>query len=187
MVTLNDDPQSIGILPEVNFNTSDKLMFFSSLPYEKQWPERDELESTIERELPFFARWLLDVYKPPTEVLIGGRMGVNSFFDSRILKLSKQQRYSHNLLEVLVEWCKTSHLFAEKRIAWSGTPTALQSQLGGHEPLAQVMREWTVPKIAKALVALARNPENGVSSVETNHGRSFAICSAKILSESGEA
>jgi hypothetical protein len=49
------------------------------------------------------------------------------------------------------------------------------------------MREWTVPKIAKALVALARNPENGVSSVETNHGRSFAICSAKILSESGEA
>ena len=65
MVTLNDDPQSIGILPEVNFNTSDKLMFFSSLPYEKQWPERDELESTIERELPFFARWLLDVYKSP--------------------------------------------------------------------------------------------------------------------------
>src|SRR5262249_31154860 len=94
-VTLNDDPSSVGLLPEVNSNTMDKLMFFRSRPYAHKWERSEVLEPKIEKELPFFARWLLN-WQPPDYVVAPGRMGVRSFFDPHILNLSKQHDYHYN-------------------------------------------------------------------------------------------
>ena len=128
-ISLNDDPGSVGMLMEVDQNTSDKQMFFASQPYNGTFPPQDELEVIIEKELPYFAYWLLNIYQPPVEVLSDDRMGVKSYFDLHILELSHQQTFASNLLELLQVWIDTDAYWGEGVGEWTGTPTDLLDAL----------------------------------------------------------
>jgi len=185
-ITLNDDPASVGILPEVNCNTADKLMFFASLPYAAEWGERRETEARIAAELPYFARWLLDIYKPPAEIVVGGRMGVKSFFDPRILALSEQQNYAYNLLELVATWCKDAPAFTDTDTdKWEGTPSDLLAHIAMADHLVPLLRDWTVPKLAKSLTALARTNSSGITFVEGTDSRRFRLVRNAILKTEG--
>lgn len=184
MFTLNDDAGSVGILPETNSNTQDKLSFYASKPYQGKWGNRQEVEGTIERELPFFARWLLDTYQPPAEVIIGGRMGTKSFFDPTILEISKQQSYSYNLLEIVREWIKIGAEWENKE-DWTGNPTGLRMIMFGHESLSKFSHEWSFARVSKSLTSLARVAGTGIESVGGD--REFKITKSLILKKEGEA
>lgn len=181
-VTLNDDPNSVGILPEVNVNTQDKLMFHASHPFKGKWGDRQELEARIKAELPFFARWLMDIFEPPAEVLCDGRMGVRSYFDPRILELSKQQIHAYNLLELLAVWCRTGGYWVDqKHDGWEGTPSDLMAQFSLADQLIVLVRDWRVAGLAKALATLARLDNTGVKFVEGSGERSFKITRSIVL------
>lgn len=162
VASLNDDPTSVGLLPEVNPATQDKLMFFGSKPRLEAWPESSELEARLAKQTPFFCRFLLDNFEAPTEVVSGDRMGVKSFFSARILEMAQQQDYSYNLRELLRSWMDMDAEFQETPF-WIGTPTDLMTRMSICDPLAALIREWTVPKIAKSLTGLAKVPGHGVS------------------------
>jgi hypothetical protein len=181
-ITLNDDPNSIGILPEVNHNTHDKLMFFASRPFVGKWGNQQELEARIAAELPFFARWLMDIFEAPAEVLNDGRMGVESYFDERILELSKQQIHAYNLLELLAVWCRTGGFWHDpKETTWTGTPSDLMAQFATADQLLVLVRDWRVAGLAKSLATLARLESTGVQFVEGTQERSFRITRALVL------
>jgi hypothetical protein len=171
LATLNDDPQAVGLLPEVNSNTADKMMFFRSQPYQGVFPANHELEAVIDGELPYFARWLLD-WQAPDCVLERSRMGVRSYFDPKVLTYSRQQSSSYNLSELVSQWIHVN--WPEDQLEWEGTPTKLLSSLGTCEPLVTIIRDWTVYRVAKALTTLARDPESGITLLETS-GRNFRI------------
>lgn len=169
VVTLNDDPQAVGLLPEASSNTADKMCFFRSQPFAGVWGTNREIEETIAAELPAFARWLLDWTAPET-VLEKTRMGVKSYYDPDILALSRQQMYSFNLRELLVVWVRASELFSDTgegtpTESWEGTPTALLSELATCAALTSVTREWTVAGVARSLTTLARDPDSGIEFV----------------------
>jgi hypothetical protein len=179
--TLNDDPNSVGVLPEVNLNTADKLSFYASNPFKGLWPKRKELETAIAKELPFLARWLLDIYEPPKHVLDPDRMGVKSYFNPRIMELSKQQDYSYNLLELLTLWCEQGAVWNDEKLQkWVGTPTDLMAQLSSLDHLQNNLKEWSVPKLAKSLAALARVERAGVKFLEDTGERSFEFDREKL-------
>lgn len=177
--TLNDDPNAVGLLPEKNDSTSDKLMFFASRPYGKDWEANYVIEARIEKELPFFARWLLD-WSPPRQVVAGGRMGVKSYFDPRILELSQQQISAYNLLELLAEWMARSPLWVDTK-EWTGTATSLINALDGFEEIKASMKEWNVYRATKALTSLARLNNSGVSIVPNSGERDFKLERALIV------
>lgn len=158
VVTLNDDPGSVALLPEVNSNTADKLCFFASQGYSKPWPSNRVIEQTIADELPKFARWLLD-WEAPAEVIENSRVGVKSFFDPHVLETSRRQSYAYNFRELLVSWVRCS--WAEEATK-TLTPTELMAHLNGCEPVAALARDWKVPTAARALTTLARDPHSGV-------------------------
>lgn len=168
--TLNDDPDSVAFLPEVNPNTRDKLMFFASQPYKKVWPANEWIEKKIAEELPHFAAWLLN-YEPPAEVLESSRVGVRSYFDAHVLDQSHQQAYAFNFRELLSAWVTQSIYWEEGKMQWEGTPTELQSVIGACDGLSGPLREWTVAKIAKALTSLARVGSSGISHVDGSDRR----------------
>ena len=169
---LNDDPSSVSMLPSVDDSNRDKLSFYSSQPFDGIWPEGEDLENTIAEELPRFARWLLDVYKLPPELREDDRCGVRSYFDTEILSLSSQQVYAYNLKELIDTWASLDQGMVEKK-EWVGTPTELFAALSGPDVLSHLMREWTVSKIAKSLIALAKNKQAGIEFWEGE--RSFKI------------
>ncbi len=163
-VTLNDDAMSVGMLPEVSDATRDKMHFFASREYEGTWGENFEIEAIIAKELPLFAKWLLDVFQPPEDIVAATRMGMENFYDPVILDLSRQQIHAYNLLELLSQWIKVGGYWTtdEKPDEWLGTPTELLSQFSLCDHIQPHLRDWNVPRLAKALTALARNPDSGV-------------------------
>ena len=179
VVTLNDGPQDVGMLPEVNGNTYDKMMFFRSQEFRGTWGTNQEIEETISRELPGFARWLLD-WEPPEGILERSRVGVASYFDPQTLELSRQQMHHYNLRELLVIWVASSAEFGEGcPTVWEGTPSRLMASLSGTDTTMRLAQEWKVSSIAKALTALARTPDTGVELV-TGSDRVFKIDSTKL-------
>jgi hypothetical protein len=175
-VTLNDDPESVGLLPEVNANTKDKMMFFASRPYQGQWEDRSIIEARIAAELPFFARWLLN-WKAPESVLAGGRMGVASFYDPRILLISLQQGTAYGLLELIQQWTRQGPYWNDKEREWGGTASELLSQFEVTDGFRAHMKEWTQNRIAKALTTLTRQGQAGITSIE---GGRFRIVRAEV-------
>lgn len=174
-VTLNDDPGSVGMLMEVEKNTHDKQMYFATQAYAGNFPEQEELEAKINRELPQFAHFVLN-YKPPQEVLSQDRMGVKSYFDPKILELSNQQTYASNLSELLQVWFSRDVYWQEdqKNESWIGSPTELLSILQLNPDTAGIARDWTQQGVAKSLTSLAKQ-ENSFVSFEEGDGRKFKI------------
>lgn len=180
-VTLNDDPSSVGMLPEISSNTMDKMMFFASQPFTGIWRSQKETENAIAAELPLFSNWLLNIYSPPEAVLSNEyRGGVRSYFDPHILELGRQQLYAYNLEELLRAWFRVSPYWTDDgNTEWFGSPTDLLTDLSSYDPLKSVSREWTQVKVARALTALAKQ-ENGAVSFEGQAGREFKITRDKV-------
>jgi hypothetical protein len=160
MVTGNDDAQSVAMLPDVTQATRDKLSFYAFRDLGYRWPSKEEVERLILQELPAFANWLLQ-FEPPKGVLENTRMGVASYFDPRLLSLSQQQAYSHNAKELLSLWCRVGAEWTD-RPEWAGNPTAVFAGMDNCELLKGVLRDWSVPKLSKALRSLALVPGTGV-------------------------
>lgn len=161
-VTLNDDPEAVRMLPEVNRNTNDKLMFFRAQPYEGVFPLEDELEATIARELPYFLRWLFG-WTPPEEVLVRTRVGVKSYFDPQILEVSRQQHISYNFRELLALWACDVWVDKDDDYTEKTTAAKLLSDLQNTDTVSQLAREFTINRVRHSLTALAREPGSGVS------------------------
>ena len=90
-ITLNDDPVSMRLLPDLDMSVVDKLLVFKCNKFNKF--EVDAFE-TLERELPFFARWLLNHEVP--KKLREPRFGVKAFVNEDVKAVLKaDSRYAH--------------------------------------------------------------------------------------------
>ena len=184
--TLNDDPDSISFLPEVNPNTRDKLMFFASQSYKGVWGSNEQTEKRIADELPHFAAWLL-AWDPPAEVMESSRVGVKSYFDRHVIDAALQQAYAFNFRELLAAWINQAIYWSESTVeTWEGTPTELQSMVGACEGLSGPLKEWKVSQIAKALTSLARVGSSGIEHIDGSDRRFKISKSAFITSRNNE-
>lgn len=179
--TLNNDPASVGLLPEVCDNTQDKMHFFASREYSGVWDESHIIEERLEKELPLFARWLLSTYTPPRDILIPSRMGMKSYFDPVILDLSRQQVHAYNLIELLAVWVKLESYWTAEVKEWLGTPTDLLAQFSANDILAPLLRDWNVQKIAKSLTTLAKLKDSGVEFSDSTNERTFKLIREKLI------
>lgn len=180
--TLNDDPTSVSILPDLNDSSADKVMIFGTHPFDGDWPT--DVEILIEKELPKFAAYL-EAYQPPPEVLSNDRMGVKAWHDKRILELSQSQLYSYNMIELVREWVKIScsGLGDPNWVPiWEGTPTQLFLELSNTVALGHLIRDWSVPKLAKSLTIAARTTGSGIEFSNKNT-RSFKIDKKSLITE----
>lgn len=174
-VTLNDDPASVCLLPEVNSNTEDKLSFYASRPYSGTWQSREVIEDTIAAELPFFARWLMD-WQAPAEILVPGRMEVRSYFDPHILELSRQQIPAYGLIEIFELWVEQSAYWGPGIDTWEGTPERLYQALEVCDPIRGNLKEWGGgTKVARALRTLSQLKFSGVELVSEDNKRIYRV------------
>ena len=101
IVTVNTDVRSLSVLPDLRGGIADKLML---LRWGGEWrPEfgtREENEERIGRELPFFARWLLD-WKAPEYVKAGARFGVVSYHHPSLEEEANAASPAARLFEII--------------------------------------------------------------------------------------
>ena len=149
VVTCNDDPESIRILPDVDLSNRDKINLFKVAKREDFTFPKDVAE-IIQAELPFFLRWLLD-WSPPDHVLGGSRYGVKTYCEASLFESTRHSSSSYSFLEILLK-------FFEGQISdvWIGSATELLSaMLNDQDGLAGIVAKYTTRQVGRELSKLA--------------------------------
>ena len=154
-LSLNDDPNSMSVIPTMDSSNKDKLMAFRIAKESFKFPPKEELEATIERELPFFARWLMD-WKPPKEVLDDDRFGVKSYIDKSIASAAYDNSPRAQVSELLDLFSKRVRDDNPDAAAWKGTILELQKKVDG----------YNIPKTAMGRMSGHDFLRNGLAHLE---------------------
>lgn len=180
VVTLNDGPKDIGLLPMRHASTFHKMSFYGAQKHDHPFYDRLKNREILERELPLFLRWLMDVYVMRPEVERKDRFGVNPFHDPYLVRANNQEQISYNLLELLGAWMHDDK-WMNKADGWTGTPTDLIRDLARDETLEMLLKSWDPSKLSRALGDLARAGVPGVELDPTHKGRRYILTKAKVL------
>jgi hypothetical protein len=125
IVSLNDDANSMSVIPTLDSSNKDKLMAFKINPKPFKFPPKEQLEAIIAQELPHFLKWLAD-WNPPAEVLDDDRFGVKSFIDESIAYAAYDNSSRSQVAELVDFFAKACRENNDKMTEWRGTITEFQ-------------------------------------------------------------
>tara|TARA_R100001510_G_C7656032_1_gene215631 strand:- start:3214 stop:5394 length:2181 start_codon:yes stop_codon:yes gene_type:complete len=125
IVSLNDDANSMSVIPTLDSSNRDKLMAFKICQEEFKFPPKEKLERIIQDEMPHFLAWLYD-WKPPIQVLDDDRFGVKSFIDNSIAFAAYDNSSRAQVAELVDFFAKACRGQNEKMGEWRGTITEFQ-------------------------------------------------------------
>jgi len=173
--TLNDGPKDVGLLPMLNPNTAGKMHFFLAWQHDFKFADKHTNREMVERELPFFLRWIFSTYEVPEDILIpNDRFGMKSYHDPFLVRVNRQEQMSYNLLELLAAWMSHDK-WNDNKPEWSGTPTDLLRAFSLDQSLENLLKDWSPSQLAKGLGDLARAQTPGVMFDPENKGRRYII------------
>lgn len=157
VVTLNDDPTSIGMLPQIDGTLLDKVVILKAAAPGVSFARAEE---TIAAELPRFADYVAEYQVPywlqlnPDEAV---RFGHDAWHHPDLLATAKESSTAANLLEVLDAWRVHYFRAHDQRREWSGTVFDLYVELSANEMINKVLH-----RIVSSRNALGRDLQNMV-------------------------
>lgn len=133
MVTLNDDPISLAILPDADQSLLDKAIMAKTDSVEADVAEHEaDRYLIIERELSAFVRWVID-FEMPAWIERDPRFGIKAWHDEDVLSEARAVSPSRMLLDVVDSW-RRGISFSDplnKETEWEGTLSELYKLLCG--------------------------------------------------------
>lgn len=154
VVTANDDEESARIVPDLSISLLDKLMLFRSCKLPSiEFPARGPLLALLERELPAFARWLLD-FEIPSHCQGSARFGVKAYHEPSLLQTAEQSSRSASFHEVIADWA-ASHFSETKEDSWSGSSWQFVKMLHqGDLAVSGALRNMSADTVSRNLMSL---------------------------------
>jgi hypothetical protein len=150
--TLNDDPVSLGILPDTDQSLLDKVILLRSDAYQAVVAETPEKNHEIVMsELPSFLRWLLD-WEVPEWVKLDSRFGIQAWHDTQILEEARSVSDSLTVLQA-VELFINDYTPAVEGEPWTGNATALYGAMQANEAVAAVTRRLNPVSLGRQIRA----------------------------------
>ena len=150
VTTLNDDPQSLSMLPNLDGTILDKLMLLKCSDIDLGFSvSATENNDRVTAELPFFLRWLVD-YKPPAHIVTSARFGFEPFHHPELVASARDQSPSYRFREVLELWRTEYRKANPSTTVWEGKVTDLLQSIGMLDGLHEV-RGWKANIVAKWL------------------------------------
>jgi len=126
VMSLNMDINSLSVIPSLDSSNRDKLMALRiSDGATSDFPSNTVLEKTIEDELPFFAKFLVD-WVIPKGVEDVGRFGVKSFIDTTIADAAYDNSSRSTIAELVEFFVKRCREINDTMTHWKGTLTEFQ-------------------------------------------------------------
>jgi hypothetical protein len=127
IMSLNMDANSMSVLPALDSSNRDKILALRiSDNSTSSFPTNTSVEATILAELPYFGRWLLDVWVTPADLQNNARYGVHSYIEDSIAEAA----FDNSSRSVVSEWVE-SFVKNFRRVApndpiWVGTLTDMR-------------------------------------------------------------
>lgn len=142
--TANSDMASSRIMGPMDNNVRDKICLLLCVPKGKfEFPSREETIAAIQRELPYFLRWVLD--HDDSDVPKDPRFGVASYHHPLLLEQAHQSNPIAPMKEVLVETLTSYFTSNPESQTWKGTMTQLM-KLICMDPLNDRITHSTKPE-----------------------------------------
>jgi len=142
VVTLNDDPHSLNLIPATDGTIMDKIMLLKmSHKFEPHFsPNQDENNAMIARELPWFLRWLLDS-EPDPQIKESARFGFEPYHHNSLVQASLDQNPSFRFIETLDVFRKEYKRHHDDKVMFEGTVTELVREINKIDGLKDVNKE----------------------------------------------
>lgn len=157
-ITINTDPESISSIPSMDNNTKQKIALYKTGNYVLAFKERSENEAAIARELPYFARFLLDWEYPEHVLSVDRRFHVVAYHHPELLNESQQQGLCGSLSEVLIPYLSSWSKEHKNADTYEGTAAELYAELQLFN--GPVMRSMSLRGFSVALGVYVRNGYN---------------------------
>lgn len=154
IITCNLDDESKQILPNMELSVRDKISLFRCSPAAMLFPKWGESAAIVQKELPAFARFLLE-WQTPEQCLpdeYNQRFGVLPYHDTELLDDAGQHAYGP-LIEMLYAFLGSYKLQYPAKPYWEGTSVQLYQELVAAESC--VVRGYTIRSFSTQLGQLA--------------------------------
>ena len=126
VISLNEDVQSLAVVPALDMSNADKLLGFRvNSEHRPVFKPNHELEADISRELPYFARYLLD-WQQPEHTVGDSRYGVKPYMHPFLVNAARDNGSKAPALEAIELFARV-HRDATGNTRWRGTATELRS------------------------------------------------------------
>lgn len=108
-VTMNDDPESLGILPPMDGSFKDKIMLFKLRDdFKPKFLGGNKDEKVVLEELPYFLRWLLDWGESEARATVlnkrNPRYAIKAFHHPELVEASHAETVEYTIQEMLELW-----------------------------------------------------------------------------------
>ena len=141
IITLNDDPDSVAVLPTMENSTMDKILLLLAKVGVNF--ESGALERRIRAELPAFAAWLLhDEGRQGIALEHDARYGFTAFQHPSLMQAVEAQGEILQMEEIIESW-RTMHFQGGNRnVSWEGTSTELYNLLADYSGLRDLLQPY---------------------------------------------
>jgi hypothetical protein len=175
-ITCNADEESLRVMPDLGQTVLDKLMIFRGRKNEGGFvfPGAPILEPTLDRELPFFARWLADFEIPLHQISEDPRFGILPHHDIELVSSANHSSPMAAFSEMLHDW-KDQYFSGTKAEFWEGTSFQLHRSLNADPSAVSAMRTLTTDTVSRSLSALKSRGDTSLSCREENDLRLWKI------------
>jgi len=163
--TLNDDPISMGILPDTDQSLTDKvLMLRTSARQCPVDPDQRKRYEILDRELPFFLKWLVDM-PLPAGVEADPRFGIKSWQDREVLDEARAASFSSSITEIVDLWraAYLKNMDSEdgqtdnKAMTWTGTASQLYVKISNNGVTDRLASKLSPGALGRHLTAAIEN------------------------------
>lgn len=153
-VTCNTDAESLRILPQLDISILEKLMLFRAASRSIAFLSEEEMDAIIKRELPFFARFLLDYVIPEECRDEDPRFGVRAYHDKELV--SSAITSGGGFDEIMDQWL-VYHFTTRDRAAefWEGTSLQLRQEILRDPAMTDILRAFDLDEIKRRLIKLS--------------------------------
>ena len=153
--TLNDDPVSLGILPDTDQSLLDKVILVrTGTKVASLAGSVSANQAAVDAELPRFLRWLLD-WELPDTIERDDRFGMKSFHDSTLLLEARSSSDSNGTLELLEMWIEQFEA-PKPGEPWRGNTTKLLQCLKNNTTTERLASGYTLRSFGIALKSMIR-------------------------------
>ncbi len=175
VVTLNDDPESLRVLPQTDINIIDKIMLLKL--QSQPGPGWEMTDAQIAAELPFFAAFLRDWTPPAYCQATDPRFGIATYAHPELLANAQSTNTTASFEELLEIWRRDYFApggVGENDPRWTGNPSELKEAFDRNEGIRQSLsRAYTPTAIGMHLNKLVKAGRPYITAPTT--GRRYVI------------
>lgn len=170
MVSLNEDPNSLAIIPDTDSSLLDKIILLrtGSRPAPVAYDTATRIK-TIEGELSYFVRYVLD-YAVPEEDR-EPRFGLKPYHDAALLEDAQGTTASSSVIEAVDIWKYEYARIHSTRTNWMGTATELLGLLRDCPQTSSAVMGLNSRWLGRLLAQAAANGLAGISRRSTTRGK----------------